>query len=433
MDSDSDVDSGNNLGLCTTCDFPALRETYKCCCCGNMVCIYCQSDHRDSHSYCIHNLDDLESILNKFANLIESKIQSYEEDSDDSVHDAEYREKVSELKKAFEIVKKIYSRFYTYTIMMLSFDRSVIKDRITTFKSFDKSPGKKLLWSLSQLSYLQVYPRIPYVRIEFIRKLGNIPNLKEMLKNFDFNSVRFSIVNSYYDYTNYQGNWYVDFANEHLGGGVFSDGFVQEEKMCFVFPELMIMCDLARRGNYDRIDPYTPNTPVYENRTGAILITNLLKALVSEGTNEMDNFYGNIDNPKYFINGNLSGACVKPVVTHSYVNIIALDAKRLESKHNSVSVFTLMTYITKAFNGFSAARSYDRDYGTVHTVIHSGAWGTGAFNNELYTMLAVQVIAASLANVELVFYLKDTKDNIVNITNFIYRKVRNIIDQIISV
>ena len=66
---------------------------------------------------------------------------------------------------------------------MLSFDRSTIRDRIVTFKSFDKSPGKKLLWRLSQLSYLQVYPRVPYVRIEFIRKLGNIPNLKEILKN----------------------------------------------------------------------------------------------------------------------------------------------------------------------------------------------------------------------------------------------------------
>ena len=312
---------------------------------------------------------------------------------------------------------------------MLSFDRSTIRDRIVTFKSFDKSPGKKLLWRLSQLSYLQVYPRVPYVRIEFIRKLGNIPNLKEILKNFDLNGARFSIANSYYDYTNHRGNWYVDFANEHLGGGVFSDGFVQEEKMCFVFPELMIMCDLARRGNYERIDP---EIPIYENRSGAILITNLLKALVSEGTNEMDNFYGNIDNPKYFINGNLYGACVKPVVTHSYVNIIALDAKRLDSKHTEVSVFTLITYITKAFNGFSAARSYDRDYGIMHTVIHSGAWGTGAFNNKPYTMLAVQVIAASLANVELVFYLKDTKDN-VNLPNLIYRKVRNIIDQIISI
>ena len=108
--TETDSDNSGNLGLCTICDFPELREIYKCCCCGNVVCIYCWTNHRDSHSYCVHNLDDLESILNKFANLIESKIQSYEEDSDgsdDSVHDEKYIEKVFELKKAFEIVKKI--------------------------------------------------------------------------------------------------------------------------------------------------------------------------------------------------------------------------------------------------------------------------------------------------------------------------------------
>jgi len=285
---------------------------------------------------------------------------------------------------------------------MKAFNRLDLKNQMVTFKGFPNSRGKQLLWDLAKKSYQRIYPQVPYLHLEFIRASGSISKLKEKLS--DLSSIRFQIVNSYYDYSKYRGHWYVDFANQHLGGGVFSEGFVQEEKMCFVFPELMMIFDQIRTNGSNTIDP---NIPIYEDRTGAVLVTNLMKALVSEGTDQMDDFYGNIDNLIYLTpTGNLSETYVRPVNSSTYINVIAIDAKCLPYNQTILPIPTIITYITKAFNGFSSAKRYDMDYGIGNTIIHSGAWGCGAFNNELYIMLAVQVIAAMMAGVEIVFYLK---------------------------
>ncbi len=51
------------------------------------------------------------------------------------------------------------------------------------------------------------------------------------------------------------------------------------------------------------------------------------------------------------------------------------------------------------------------------TIIHTGAWGTGAFKNSLYMTSAIQMLAAEIAkniypdhNLEIIFHLKEPQD-----------------------
>lgn len=272
--------------------------------------------------------------------------------------------------------------------------------------------GQNKLWTKSQINYFKL-KKDNHDNVKIYKILGKIPlsktQIQEKMKNA---SIIINVANRFYDYT-IPNNWYVDFANEHLGGGVLGHGFVQEEKMFFIFPELMAITHLSRTNDPDckEFEYIDEKNQHYDERTGAIVIMNVLKSLKSEGTKEMDGYYGNPNKPNCFENGELKKECVDDEKCCYFNNIIAIDAYNYSSNPkysvNDYEKATLETYITKAYNGFKLAN----DLSNIKPItVETGLWGAGVFSNHGHTMLAVQVIAAILSGVNITLCIGSSGD-----------------------
>lgn len=347
------------------------------------------------------------------------------------------------------------------------FTRDEIKTMISKFNTLNNIQGAKQLWNKTKINYLSLLdnPALDRTKkIEFFRIEGRLDNpinhFKNALKIDIFNN-NVEIVKQYYDYTTREkgkSNWYVDFANQDLGGGVFHGAFVQEEKMCYLFPELMMIFNDARQKNYnfinkkpivefgqkaieeikkieikikeiknndeinrniDEINEIKKNYNPYENQSGAVVLTNILKSLKSEGTNDMDNYYSEIYNNHCIDKDTIKDICAENMDSILYNNIIALDAKSfwgihgpknpMELKHYSKGV--LITYFTKAYNGFKFAKDYDMRNNLGQTVIYTGEWGAGVFYNNRDIMFSIQIYAALLAGCSIKIHSKAIDDH----------------------
>ena len=268
------------------------------------------------------------------------------------------------------------------------------------------------LWNKSQINYFKLKNQQPNNpdNILIYKILGKIPlNVTQIKEKIGHLPLPFKVVNRYYDYTTIPNTWYVDFANEHLGGHIGQ--FVQEEKMFFIFPELMAITYLSRSNDpdYKEFEYIDKKDQPYNERTGAIVITNVLKSLKSEGTEKMDGYYGNLNKDACFEKEELKKECVDDEKCCYHNNIIAIDAYHVSPKNNvkDYNKQTLETYITKAYNGFKLANNISN---TKPITIETGLWGSGMFGNHGPTMLAVQVIAARLSGVNVTLCIGSNND-----------------------
>eukprot|EP00397_Hematodinium_sp_SG-2012_P013179 GEMP01013373.1.p1 GENE.GEMP01013373.1~~GEMP01013373.1.p1 ORF type:complete len:544 (+),score=98.59 GEMP01013373.1:33-1664(+) len=194
--------------------------------------------------------------------------------------------------------------------------------------------------------------------------------IKHKCTKFDLNSPAFIPAPKFRDNI-YDDNVrvVVDFANQILGGGFLTKGFVQEEIM--VIQRFDMALAIAKRFAH-----------------GETILMEGDEAIIIKGADEWCDF-------NYY--GGVPSDWPKKTKFHSQPKfkgtIIALDCLpvnfvKYEQKH-------LLWILRKAFVGFSAV---DEE------VIGTGHWGSGIFCNNKNVVLCLQFIAAALAGKQLKFY-----------------------------
>jgi len=176
--------------------------------------------------------------------------------------------------------------------------------------------------------------------------------------------------------------FHVDFANEYIGGGVLHGGCVQEEIMFMIKPECLVsLLFCARMGINETI-----------TITGAERYSNYA------GYGMKLKFAGDYtDNTPRDENGNIQTV------------VIAMDATVAFSSANAQYMKSFfLRDLNKAFIGF---RDYNNSnsQGTANTIA-TGNWGCGAFGGDKQLKSLQQLLAASEAKRELMYYtFKDAK------------------------
>lgn len=175
--------------------------------------------------------------------------------------------------------------------------------------------------------------------------------------------------------------WYVDFANRHLGGGVFSGGFVQEEVLFCKFPQTLALV-------FDK-KPIIP-------QKGAICIYNL-----RQGINFPDRWYSSRYMHQNFGFEESCEKLKKDIRILNYTTqrcgFICLDAidHSDDGPNFKYSDSELSMLLNKAYSGFLYAALKCKAYTPEIPVnISTGMWGSGVFNNNPVVMLSIQIQAA---------------------------------------
>jgi ubiquitin C-terminal hydrolase len=184
------------------------------------------------------------------------------------------------------------------------------------------------------------------------------------------------------------GCWEVDFANKHVGGGVFDDGAVQEEIRFMQCPELLIcrlFMDVLGDDECVHITGYKQfndtqgyGSRVYGKRTEADLFQ--WKSNHTESTRKEER------------------------------RMIVMDAIRYayEEEWVQFSMKNINRELHKAYVAFDTGD--DRPISTGH-------WGCGAFNGNKKLKAVIQIMAAGMAGKELHYCLFD--DNAAEVREFI--------------
>ncbi len=198
-----------------------------------------------------------------------------------------------------------------------------------------------------------------------------------------------------------QGEAVVDFAHPtSLGGGVFTNGFAQEEKM---------FLQVAALSKLPHINNTLKHLNIRLDTIPLLLRTWQTHRFIGRGKN----LYGNsqfgrrhrypID--KAHITAQNVSQYFRQVYPPRLVNILAMAAPDMSSRRSaSYSYKNYQEILNTAYRAFKLAR----DYG-IHT-IHTGPWGTGVFRNSANVMAVLQILAAQYAGVQLVYHTPHSND-----------------------
>jgi len=225
----------------------------------------------------------------------------------------------------------------------------------------------------------------------FVLKTGGAPAY--FAKPFVNHAPGIEATTSYYDYNadpkHGQGNdvW-VDFANKFLGGGVFRDGFVQEEVMFLETPEL------ANAAATKSVDTRIPNeTPskidgplegspqpwFFGNVTRVTTIDTAAIGDVTKASRDLVDKSSTVHAPQSF-------------------NVVAIAAPKLASKADQTNPAVVQDLFNSFMAGFTLARAHAS---TTQPWINTGAIGAGAFNNSRTVVYVLQDLAARQLGVNL--------------------------------
>ena len=182
----------------------------------------------------------------------------------------------------------------------------------------------------------------------------------------------------------------VDFANKFIGGGVLGSGCVQEEILFLLCPEL-----LASLLFMESMD---------DNE--AILITGH-----SVFNSNQDSYSRQFKWSGDYVDNNETDE-----LGRKYRQIIAIDAinfKNMED-HEQFEKHCIQRELDKAYIGFLGLD----EFGDKQPSIATGKWGCGAFKGDPGLKYFIQLLAASEAQRNLIFYTFNDRELAQNIKNF---------------
>ena len=169
-----------------------------------------------------------------------------------------------------------------------------------------------------------------------------------------------------------EASFYVDFANQYIGGGTLSGGCVQEEILFTVNPEAVVSIFLMRK----------------MDDNDAIRIDNII---------QYSNYSG------YGRTFKFEDDATKDITKIKKHNIIAMDAVCTYSS-GGVDKDSVDRDLIKAYVGFNLINFDDEEVVKLTKTIATGNWGCGAFGGDFELKFLQQWLAASYAGVEKLYY-----------------------------
>ena len=247
--------------------------------------------------------------------------------------------------------------------------------RYTFYDILKSNRGSDLSKARSFLNYLIVIGRwleennfLLEENVTFIRE-----NKEFDINNFDSNQklcdIKVVEEGSLFDS---EAKFYVDFANQYIGGGVLSGGCVQEEILFTVNPEAVVSIFLMRK--------------MEDN--DAIRIDNII---------QYSNYSG------YGRTFKFEDDATKDITKIKKYNIIAIDAVCTYSS-GGVDKESVERDLIKAYVGFNLINFDDEEVVKLKKTIATGNWGCGAFGGDFELKFLQQWVAASYAGVETLYY-----------------------------
>lgn len=257
---------------------------------------------------------------------------------------------------------------------------------------------------------------------------------------FDSRAVGLSFDSNWYDYV-FDGHvqdtdaYWVDFANAYLGGGAFTNGFVQEETMCCETPDLANLAAWQDKDAHgDWRSHLMTRTPVSKEDLAAvgcgdptpIVIKGLHRVL---NLNAEANFkHAGLENKSFEEIRAIVNKGVFPGAAWETFNLIAAAAPNLNTapKHGAKDEAT----VVDLFNTFVAmfALAQKQSAAGKKIVVNTGPIGCGNFGNDDVVVYVLQALAAEHVSLKdnefaLKFWAVDTKH--VSTTNKLIEDITN--------
>ena len=170
-----------------------------------------------------------------------------------------------------------------------------------------------------------------------------------------------------------EGLTQVDFANRMIGGGVVGEGCVQEEIRFLICPELI----LARLFT-EKLEP-----------NESLLIT---------GVERFSSYSGYAQTFKF--KGRFNDLTPADRWGRRYSQVLAIDAHVFHCYSDQFKKNSLKRELNKAFCGFSEKEILKNELPAIAT----GNWGCGAFGGDIYLKALLQLMAASNAGRNIVYF-----------------------------
>ena len=172
----------------------------------------------------------------------------------------------------------------------------------------------------------------------------------------------------------------VDFANERVGGGVLESGCVQEEIRFVICPELIV----------------------------ARLFTEMLQdneCLIVNGAERFSDYVGYSDSFKWA--GNYEDQTPRDNWGRLCTEIVAIDALKQTGSINQYAAHYIRRELNKAYIGF-----HSKDINSPQNLpaVATGNWGCGAFGGDRELKSILQIMAASVANRDMVYFTFGDKE-----------------------
>ena len=176
-----------------------------------------------------------------------------------------------------------------------------------------------------------------------------------------------------------EGMLQVDFANRMIGGGVVGEGCVQEEIRFLLCPELI----LARLFT-EKLEP-----------NESLLIT---------GCERFSSYKGYAQSFKF--EGNYIDIVPRDRWGRRYTQVVAIDAHVFHNYVDQFKKVALDRELEKALCGFKAEPENEGHLSAVAT----GNWGCGAFGGDIHLKALIQLMAASIAKRDVVYFTFGDKE-----------------------
>eukprot|EP01112_Ceratiomyxa_fruticulosa_P010379 TRINITY_DN2745_c0_g1_i1.p1 TRINITY_DN2745_c0_g1~~TRINITY_DN2745_c0_g1_i1.p1 ORF type:complete len:373 (+),score=78.30 TRINITY_DN2745_c0_g1_i1:292-1410(+) len=201
-------------------------------------------------------------------------------------------------------------------------------------------------------------------------------------------------------------HWWVNFADLHLFGFYASPLFAQDEIQSMEHPILGAVREALEDLTTEKNDPSAPLTRTSKGSPTPILISGVPRMInVDTSPNEEEGrpkgLYGNM-----FAFSELEDVlkAVTPISPPTISNIIAMEApKGFKGKYTKLQILDVFLTSYTAFRGAVLQTQSEwvekNEEGEVKVVIHSGAWGCGAYGGNKALMSALQILAARCAKV----------------------------------